>query len=292
MVGPSIDVIQHNARIHVSSSYILPADDEERTRLNAQHGLMKAAFENRLILAPVILKPGDRVLDSGTGTASWLLDLAKEVPDTVSIYGVDISSLLFPSSPPSNVQFLAGSITQLPKTWTSTFTLINQKLLHAGLSAAAWQVAFSEMYRVLEPGGWINLSELNSDLDHVDFECGPAVKKMMTLVREIFRSVDALADAVYHLAGWLKQAGFTNIRTEMRRMPMNGNGGRPIRENICRVYMAMKTPAMKAGGFGFVRSETEYEDLVQAYGEEVAVTDNAAVLSYMISAQKPIVVAV
>ncbi|KZP32664.1 S-adenosyl-L-methionine-dependent methyltransferase [Athelia psychrophila] len=287
MDTPSDNVIPPSARFYVSSNYILPADDDERIRLNTQHGMMKAAFENRLVLAPVILKPGDRVLDSGTGAASWLLDFANEVPSTVSIYGVDISSRLFPSDPPSNIQFLAGSITQLPENWTSTFALVNQRLLFAGLSATAWQAAFSEMYRVLEPGGWVNLCELNCDVDYLDFEYGPAVKKTMILVREIFRSANVLADAVYHLAGWLEQAGFTNIHTEMRRIPLNGDEGRPMRENSCSVYVAMKTPAMKAGGFGLVQSEAEYDDLVQAYGEEVAVTDNAALLNYTISAQKP-----
>lgn len=38
-----------------------------RIRLNRQHGVVKQSFDGRLILAPVELKPGDRVLDSGTG---------------------------------------------------------------------------------------------------------------------------------------------------------------------------------------------------------------------------------
>lgn len=79
------------------------------------------------------------------------------------------------------------------------------------------------MFRVLKPEGWVNLFEVNSDLNHLDFAYIPAMKKMMTLVREIFRITDALPDPVYHLAKWLEQAGFTNIHTEMRRMPWNGD---------------------------------------------------------------------
>ncbi|KZP15341.1 S-adenosyl-L-methionine-dependent methyltransferase [Athelia psychrophila] len=287
MDTPSDNGIQHNARIQVSSNYIFPADHAEGKRLDDQHGALKAAFENRLNLTPVVLKPGDRVLDSGTGAGTWLLDFAKEVPDTVSIYGVDISPLLFPHDPPQNVQFLAASVTQLPAAWTSTFALVNQRLLFAGLSAAAWQAAFSEMYRVLEPGGWVNLLELNCDLDHLDFEYGPAVKKTMTLVREIFRSADVLAGAAFHLAGWLEQAGFTNIHTEMRRLPTSGDGGKHVRERVCAGYMAMKASALKAGGFGLVQNEAEYDSLLQAYGEELRVTDGAAQQAYVIIAQKP-----
>lgn len=52
----------------------------------------------------------------------------------------------------------------------------------------------------------------------------------------------------------------------------------------------MKTPAMKVGGFGIVQSEAEYDELVLAYREELVVTDSAAVLCYMFSAQKPKVI--
>ncbi|KZP33428.1 S-adenosyl-L-methionine-dependent methyltransferase [Athelia psychrophila] len=282
--------IQHNARTHVSRNYALPADDVERVRLDVQHGILKAAFGNRLILAPVTVKPGDCVLDSGTGTGAWPLDFAKEAPSTVSIYGVDISSRLFPSDPPANVKFLTCSITRLPETWTSTFTLVNQKLLLHGLSAAAWQGAFSEMYRILVPGGWVNLCELHSlsDLDRLDFEVGPAAKKMLTLVGKIVRSGGALLDAALHLPGWLEQAGFTDVRTEMSRVPLSGDEGRPMRDNVYNAYLAMKTPALKAGGFGLVKSEEEYDEAVHAMREELVGTDNAAIQTYVIYAQKPV----
>lgn len=279
--------IQHKARHHVSQNYILPTDDAERDRLQRQHRILKKAFEGRLFVAPVSLKPGDSVLDSGTGSASWLLDIAKEVPSTVSIYAVDISSHLFPPNPPSNVQFIEASVTQLPQAWTSTFNLVNQRLLVAALSAAAWQAAFAEMYRVVVPGGWVNLLETNCDLDRLDFKYGPAVSKMWTLVRETFRVGNCLADAPHHLSGWLEQAGFINIRTEMRRLRMDGVEGKPMRENVYEVWAAVKTPALKAGGFGLVKSEAEYDELVQAMREELEVTENARVQTFMICAQKP-----
>lgn len=179
-----------------------------------------------------------------------MLDLANDVPDTISLYGIDISPHLFPPSPPPNVQFLATSITQLPVDWTSTFTLVHQRLLLAGLSHAAWQAAFSEMYRVLVPGGWINLFELNGDVDRIDYTGGPAIIKTMTIIREAFRKAGAVADVVYHIPGWLEKIGFTNIHVERRRASMSGEEGRAMRENKYRVYMGIKTPVLSAGGFG------------------------------------------
>lgn len=43
------------------------------SRLNNQYDEFKVVFENVLSLAPVILKPGDRVLNSGTGASSPIL---------------------------------------------------------------------------------------------------------------------------------------------------------------------------------------------------------------------------
>lgn len=132
------------------------------------------------------------------------------------------------------------------------------------------------------------MTEFNGDLDHMDWKHGPAAKKMMTLACEVFRSRGALADAAYHLSGWLEQAGFTNIRTEMRRLRMDGDEGRPMRENLVGVYTGMKTPSLRAGGLGFVKSEEEYDSLVQAMRDELVVTENSAHQLYTIYAQKPL----
>jgi len=88
-------------------------------------------YDGRLLLPQLSFKVGDFVLDSGTGEASWLLKLAEEVPSTVSLFGIDISSRLFPAARAPNMQFYEESITQLPRPWSSKFRLVNQRLLLA-----------------------------------------------------------------------------------------------------------------------------------------------------------------
>ncbi|KZP03824.1 S-adenosyl-L-methionine-dependent methyltransferase [Athelia psychrophila] len=280
----------HNARTYASSeSYILPSDEAERQRLDHQHGLFKRNFENRLFLAPVALKAGDRVLDSGTGAGSWLLDFAGEVPDTVAIYGIDISPRLFPANPPANAHLSTQSVTQLPADWSATFALVNQRHLVGGLTATAWKAALAEIYRVLVPGGWVNLFEMNCDSTHMDYQQGPATFKMLKIVDAVFRSVGALPDAVYHLRGWLEEAGFVNVDTQMRRLPLCHGAPGQDTFNSYVVHAALKTPVMKAGGFGLVSSDEEYDQLALATQEELWSTENAAVQNFMIYAQKPAV---
>ncbi|KAF5350041.1 hypothetical protein D9756_009186 [Leucocoprinus leucothites] len=163
--------IEELGRYYVSAfsndhKYFLPADEEERERLNNQSQGIIQIFDNKLIWAPVPLKDEDIVLDSGTGSGHWLLSLAKErdiynkIP-SVYLRGIDISSHMFPSPSltPPNTSFSINSITSLPANWSNTISLIHQRLLMAALQAPQWHSALSEMYRVLAPGGWIQLFE-------------------------------------------------------------------------------------------------------------------------------------
>lgn len=122
----------------------------------------------------------------------------------------------------------------------------------------------------------------------MDFQQGPATFKMLKIVDAVFRSVGALPDAVYHLKGWLEEAGFVNVDTQMRRLPMCHREGKDTFHSYV-VHAALKTPVMKSGGFGLVSSDEEYDQLALTTQEELWNTENAAVQNFMIYAQKPVV---
>jgi hypothetical protein len=75
----------------------------------------------------------------------------------VALYGIDIGSRLFPSAFGPNVHLSINSITKLPPSWSSTFTLIHQRYFVLALSLTEWQAACKKTYRALVPGGWTNL---------------------------------------------------------------------------------------------------------------------------------------
>lgn len=64
-----LDGVERCAKLYTSTMHD-PLTARSTYRLTTQYKLTKAAFENRLTLAPVILKSGDHVLDSGTGPGS------------------------------------------------------------------------------------------------------------------------------------------------------------------------------------------------------------------------------
>ncbi|KIM77215.1 hypothetical protein PILCRDRAFT_825559 [Piloderma croceum F 1598] len=139
--------------------YIMPADQGEQERLDMQHRLIVKLFDSKLSILPISLKEGDRVLECGAGTGIWMLEFAAQLPPTVQIHGIDITSGLFPTSYPDNIRFTVHSVTSLPESWTSSYNFLHQRFLIGGLTKDMWKSATMEMFRVLVKGGWIELLE-------------------------------------------------------------------------------------------------------------------------------------
>ncbi|KIM72374.1 hypothetical protein PILCRDRAFT_829773 [Piloderma croceum F 1598] len=258
-----------NDILHVatkSSTYVLPSDEAEKDRLSLQHKILKRAFENRMFLASVTLAPGDHVLDSGTGGASWLLDLEGQVSSETILHGIDIDSRIFPSNPAPNIHLSTDSITKLPASWSSTFTLVHQRLLILGLTLQDWRAALKEMYRVIVPGGWVNLLEVQMDLPQFKWTPGPMTVQLFTVVCALLLAKGMVPDLPLHLPALLEEAGFMNIHVEERGLALYGQEGADMRENSRRVMMGMKTHVLDVGGL--VKSAEEYENLVNVASKE------------------------
>ena len=84
------------------------------------------------------------------------MEAAKVLGSEVQIDGFDIEGRNFPRHPPSNVSFCLASVTELPSAWTNRYKFVHQSLLTAALQKPQWEIALSEIHRVLQPGGWVH----------------------------------------------------------------------------------------------------------------------------------------
>ncbi|KAK0223751.1 hypothetical protein IW262DRAFT_852769 [Armillaria fumosa] len=254
--------------------YLLPSDALEKQRLESQHSfLRRTVCDGKSVLAPISLGPGDKVLDSGTGSGAWVLSLAKEVPSSVSLAAIDIQSNIFPKSFPCNVSFHRHSITDLPGEWADSYSLVNQRLLFAALTESQWKRALAETHRVLTPGRWVQLIEGSnihgpkSPSRHI----GPCSTRMGKIVAKLFAHKGLVIDVASRLPAMLAREGFINVHSETRALPLGawaGADGIEQRDNIAAVYSAMWGPIFEAGGFGLVSSEQEYDDLLDDLTKE------------------------
>ncbi|KAJ3571499.1 hypothetical protein NP233_g3715 [Leucocoprinus birnbaumii] len=278
--------------------YVQPADDEEQKRLNDQSQFIVHAFNNKLIWAPVNLKEDDMVPDSGTGSGDWLLSLAKERDidhkfPCIKLLGIDISPRMFPppSLHPIKTTFSMESITSLPHSWSNTVSLIHQRLLMLALQPSQWKVALAEMYRVLVPGGWIQVFEgqrlFESPSDEIVYH------KAFRLRDDLCLAVCNVAvDIVDYLPNWIEEAGFVNLNIVKRGLPMGASWSEewsaPGVQSIGAFWSALKEPVMREGGLGIVKSGEEYDAVIEDLKRRCEEVPRTYWPMILFTAQKPL----
>lgn len=199
---------------------------------------------------------------------------------------MDIEGRLFPKPTElaTNMQFEEHSVLALPSEWSSTFALINQRLLIAALKRTEWSVALRELYRVLAPGGWLQVLEPGS------WTAGPAGRTHKALFSAVANARGLFPDCSKHFPGMLAEIGFVNVQVNDRTAPLGkwaGVHGEEGRENLLGVWKGMKTPILNMGGFGVVESEMEFDKLMNDVEKEYDDTPGSEIHWVFTYAQKP-----
>ncbi|KAE9396841.1 S-adenosyl-L-methionine-dependent methyltransferase [Gymnopus androsaceus JB14] len=272
-----------------SQEYLLPSDKRETGRLNLQHRIIVKAF-NQLALAPLSLKAGDRVLESGAGSGIWALEFCEQnrkesIP--LNVQCIDLSPDQFPLQYPPEIQFSLYSITDLPANWSDTFVYVHQRLLVAALNPSQWKEAINQIFRVLRAGGWAEFVESPTKVRH--FGVGPNSKQLVRLGDLLYKEKDRVGDLEDYLPSILKGAGFVDIHRESRDVPISAS----IEDGLDRVqqwydlWKGMKGAILAAGGYGIVKTEAEYESLLLGCREEWMESKDAYTTYWTIIARKP-----
>jgi len=235
--------------------------------LNIQHKyLTRVICDQRLVYNKnVIFDEGSCVLDSGTGTGAWAVDLANQVPVSVEIHSVDVSLSNFPPSPPSNVHFSLASVTSLPSGWSKNFDLVNQRFLFGALLAKEWPEALAEIYRVLKPGGAVQLIEMNPRFPVPET---PAVGQVRDIVHKMYEAKGLQVDVAESLAVLLHSAGFVDVVSEKKQMPVGRLWGEIGMQGSLSIGGALRNMASFIVKSGVYASEEEYVGLVDKALEE------------------------
>ncbi|KIK61296.1 hypothetical protein GYMLUDRAFT_42872 [Collybiopsis luxurians FD-317 M1] len=255
---------QNQQRYYASEHYYLPADETEAARLNLQHSVVIEAFDNRLSLASLELKSGDRVLESAAGTGVWALEFFEENKIkgiVLDIECFDISDKQFPKTHPTNMHFSLHSATDLPAEWASTFAYVHQRLLVGAMNDTRWHKVISELHRVLIPGGWVELVEVDADEGHYDV--GPASTKLKFIQTNLHRERGVIRNPNIYLPPLLKEIGFVDVQCEVRHSPIGKSPERGFpADKWAEYWRGLKPTIINADGYGFVKSGDEYEELV------------------------------
>ena len=98
--------IGENGRLYhcfQDGNYVLPNDNQEQELLDLQKHLLNLTLEGNLFLAPLNPKTLHNILDIGTGTGIWAIELADQFPEA-KITGINLSAVQ-PQFVPPNASF-------------------------------------------------------------------------------------------------------------------------------------------------------------------------------------------
>lgn len=203
-----------------TTEYWGPNDEKQNNGLDIAHHFMVMLKGDRLFEAPLACPR--RVLDVGTGTGIWAIDMADAYP-SADIIGTDISPIQ-PTWVPPNCAF---HLEDAQLAWTfrpESFDYVHMRTLYG--SIGDWATLYRQAFRALEPGGWLEDMEINirlytdvaavrDDADHIfkrwaDVFCegGERINKTMRIANNgTMRKLVAAA-------------GFTNVVETTYQVPV------------------------------------------------------------------------
>ncbi|KOS19876.1 hypothetical protein ESCO_005634 [Escovopsis weberi] len=226
---------ENGRRYHAfrSGQYVLPNDEQEQERLNIHHHLWRLLLGDRLFISPLPAadtNPELFILDLGTGTGIWAMDMADEYLGS-TVYGVDLSPIQ-PEWVPNNCRFF---VDDYEDRWTyaedEKFDFIHGRAL--GGTSSNWPQFYSQALEHLKPGGWIEMQEYDSWVTSDDDSCerAPWTTAWCRLLQEA-SGKHGRSNCVSHFhKQWIMDAGFECVEEKVFRIPI-GTWGRdpPLKE--------------------------------------------------------------
>lgn len=201
------------------SPYLFPRHPSEVSRLDLQHYALREALGANYF-AP-IGRP-ERILDVGTGTARWCVDMAAEFPRAVAI-GLDLTA--GPSQRAPRYELVLGDATAGLPFQPGSFDFVHQRLLRSGIPVAAWPDVVADLVRVTRPGGWVELIEIGKELTRD----GPATSLLVGWLNRLAanQGLDPDGRVVSALDRLLAESGLEAVTARRIELPVGEWGGRP-----------------------------------------------------------------
>lgn len=215
---------------------MLPNDETEQDRLDLQHHIFKLVLDGELTYTK-LPRNTQSVLDVGTGTGIWAIELGDSLP-SATIIGVDQSPIQ-PTWVPPNVSF---EIDDVNKPWLQaerSFDFIHVRTM-AG-SVTSWQKLLEEAFRALKPVGKIEFAEFALRWECLDgtfdpnANCGSWTRTFHQIASEILR-IDF--DPIPQMAGWMEGAGFEAVVKTDRIVPVGPWPKNLKLKNIGRYFLS------------------------------------------------------
>lgn len=205
--------------VHCTRRDLSITDALQLDRNDFQHCKFTAVLSGKLYLAPITSKP-QHILDLGTGSGIWAIDMADKFPDC-EIVGVDTAAVQ-PNLVPPNVVF---ELDDAEKEWLwekDHFDFIHIRELV--LSIRDWPRLLHQAFTHTKPGGYVQLAGSVPD-PKCDDEHGPGPKSAyMELCSDYFEMGERIGASGYdptRWKDWMVAEGFSDVVEKIYKIPTN-----------------------------------------------------------------------
>ncbi|RKK74624.1 hypothetical protein BFJ69_g8340 [Fusarium oxysporum] len=197
-----------------------PNDEKQLEALDLIHHWLTLMLDNKLFLPPIGDNP-QKILDIGTGTGIWAINVADEYP-SANVIATDITPTQ-PSFIPPNVEF---QIDDAQLEWTfepESFDFIHIRYLQGTIGD--WDRLYSQMYKALKPGGWFQHIEPDLQMLSQNPEIKVDDGHIFTRWAKIFTQVGETIGCTFDfsngkLSTLAKDAGFVSVTPQTHKIPI------------------------------------------------------------------------
>ncbi|KAF4833798.1 Secondary metabolism regulator laeA [Colletotrichum tropicale] len=199
---------EHGRRYHAfrAGAYYGPNDERELDRLDFLSALIVKTI-GKLYYAPLEQDKTNRILDIGTGTGIWAIEVAEFFPDA-EIIGNDLSATQETWVPP-NVKF---EVDDVESPWVGrSYDYIFCRSMAGAI--ADWPKLVNNIFANTNPGGWAEFQDwdLLYRSDDGSYTEKHQTHKMLNMFFDACKIIGREARPGPLITQWLEDAGFVNI---------------------------------------------------------------------------------
>ncbi|KAH0538535.1 hypothetical protein FGG08_004868 [Glutinoglossum americanum] len=200
-----------------SGQYAFPNDENELDRMDLENHLFSLVLGGNLHLAP--LDSPQRILDLGTGTGIWAIDMADRYP-SAAVIGTELSPVQ-PKWVPPNLTFQIDDFSQ---DWTfqeDSFDLIHWRLLLASISD--YPRLFKQAFDHTKPGGYLEVHEIDPMFycDDGSLPEGSSARQWSVLFLEACAKLGRAIPPTDSYKVGMEAAGFVDVQERVYKRPSN-----------------------------------------------------------------------
>ncbi|KAF6813359.1 umta methyltransferase family protein [Colletotrichum plurivorum] len=186
-------------------------------RLDLAHAMMVKAIGSKLYLAPLEKEKVHDILDIGTGTGICRAVEMGDIFHNAEIVGNDLSAIQ-PEWTPPNVKF---EIDDVESPWMDKkYDYIMCRYMAASIKD--WPKLVKNIFDHLNPGGWAEFQEMNSEYysDDGSYTYSHATYKWNQTFINACRSMGRDACPAPKIRDWVHDTGFENISAKRIKSPL------------------------------------------------------------------------